>query len=163
MPVFQNITARLHAWLFPEDIATFTVRTTPRIARFSIPIVEKLIGDDKIGETYRSAVAFWHRWNVPPITVYLGTASLCRIDGPSTIKEGVYRPAGGLVETPGLTAHLSPEEAHDLDRRLQIAIEKTIRDWAEEHERGALPQPVTSNTNRGHRKIVSHHKGAGNV
>lgn len=136
MSVLQNITARLHAWFFPEDIATFTVRTTPRIALFVMPIVEKLIGDDQVGETYRFAVAFWHRWNVPPLTVYLGTASLCRIDGPSTMKEEVYRPAGGLVETPGLTAHLSSEEAHDLDKRLKMAVEKTILDWADETNRG---------------------------
>ena len=84
MPVFQSITARLHARFFPGDIASFTVRMTPRIARFVMPIIEKLIRDDRAGETYRCAVAFWHRWDVPPLNVYLGTSSLCRIDGPST-------------------------------------------------------------------------------
>jgi hypothetical protein len=49
MPIFQNIAARLHARFFPNDASTFTVRTTPRIARFVMPIVEGLIGDDKIG------------------------------------------------------------------------------------------------------------------
>ena len=136
MPVFQNIAARLHTRFFPDDVAVFTVRTTPRIAHFVLPIIEKLIGDDEVGMTYRCAVAFWHRWDVPPLTVYLGTASLCRIDGPSTIKEEVYRPAGGLVETPGLTSRLSSEEAYDLDKRLQMAIEKTIRDWTDETNHG---------------------------
>ena len=143
MPVFQRIATRLHARFFPGDVATFTVRITPRIGRFVMPIIEKLIRDDKIGETYRFAVALWHRWDVPLLNVYLGTASLCRIDGPSITDERGYRAAGGLVETPGLTAHLSPNEAHDLDNRIKAAIETTIRNGADETVRGrwtTLPQ-----------------------
>nr|WP_295738101.1 hypothetical protein [uncultured Acidocella sp.] len=143
MPIFHNIIARLHARFLPEDIATFTVRTTPRIARFVKPIIEKLIRDDKAGETYRFAVAFWHRWDVPPLNLYLGTASLCRIDGPLLTDENAYRPAGGLVVTPGLTAHLSPDEAHNLDNHIKAAVETTIRNWADETMRGrwtTLPQ-----------------------
>lgn len=143
MPIFQHIVARLHARFLPEDVASFTVRTTPRITRFVMPIIEKLIRDDRAGETYRCAVAFWHRWDVPPLNIYLGTSSLCRIDGPSTSDESGYRPAGGLVETPGLTAHLSPDEAHDLDNRIKAAIETAIREWADEtmHDRWTtLPQ-----------------------
>jgi hypothetical protein len=143
MPVFQTIAARLHARFFPEDAATFTVRTTPRIARFVKPIIEKLIRDDRAGETYRFTVALWHRWDVPPLNVYLGTSSLCRIDGPSITDERGYRPTGGLVETPGLTARLSPDEANDLDNRIKAVIETTIREWADESNRGrrtTLPQ-----------------------
>ncbi|MCF3948801.1 hypothetical protein [Acidiphilium iwatense] len=143
MPAFQNIIARLHARFFLTDVATFTLRTTPRIAESVKPVIERLIRDDRFGETYRFGVALWHRWDVPPINVYLGTASLCRIDGPSITDERGYRPAGGLVETPGLTAHLSPDEAHDLDNRIRVAIEATIRNWADETMRGrwtSLPQ-----------------------
>ena len=95
------------------------------------------------GETYRCAVALWHRWDAPPLQLYQGTVSLCRIDGPSISDESGYRPAGGLVETPGLTANLSPDEAHDLDNRIKAAIETAIRAWADETNRGhwkALPQ-----------------------
>ncbi|ABI62408.1 hypothetical protein [Granulibacter bethesdensis] len=148
MLVFQNIIARLHVRFLPEDVARFTVRTTPRIARFVTPIIEKLIRDDRTGETYRFAVALWQRWDVPPLNVYLGSSSLCRIDGPSTLDESGYRPAGGLVETPGLTAHLSPDEAHDLDNRIKTAIETTIRNWADE-------------TNRGHWKTLPQHQYRG--
>ena len=143
MPVFQSIIARLHSRYFPRDIASFSVRMTPRIARFVMPIIEKLSRDDRAGETYRFAVALWHRWDIPPLNVYLGMASLCRIDGPSTSDERGYRPAGGLVETPGLTAHLSPDEAHDLDNRIKAAIETTIREWADETDHGrwkTIPQ-----------------------
>ncbi|UNC14056.1 hypothetical protein FE249_07465 [Acidiphilium multivorum] len=143
MPVFQSIVARLHGRFFPEDVATLTVQTTPRIGFFVKPIITRLTRDDKIGETYRFAVALWQRWDVPPLNVYLGTASLCRIDGPSTSDERGYRPAGGLVETPGLTAHLSPDEAHELDNRIKATIETTIRDWADETMSGrwtTLPQ-----------------------
>lgn len=143
MPIPQNIITRLRAPFLPEDVATFTVRATPRIAHFVKPIIEKLIRNDKVGETYRFALALWHRWDVPPLNVYLGTASLCRIDGPSTPDERGYRPAGGLVETPGLTAHLSPDEAHDLDNRIKAAIETAIREWADDtmrDRRTTLPQ-----------------------
>lgn len=132
MPLFQTIAARLRARFFPEDAVTFSVRSTPRIAHFVEPIIEMLTREGRIGETYRCAVALWHRWDVPPLNVYLGTTSLCRIDGPSITDERGYRPAGGLVETPGLTAHLSPDEAHDLDNRIKAAIETTIRNWADE-------------------------------
>ncbi len=143
MPVFQNLAARLYTRYFPKDVATFTVRVTPRIAHFVIPIVERLIRDDKIGETYRCAVALWHRWDEPPLTMYQGTVSLCRVNGPSLTAEGANLPAGGLVEAPGLTARLSSQEAHNLDNRLKTAIEQTIRDWADETNRGpwkTLPQ-----------------------
>ena len=148
MPIFHNIIARLHARFLPEDVASVTVRTTPRIAHFVEPIIEKLIRDDRVGETYRFAIALWQRWDVPPLNVYLGTASLCRIDGPSTLDESGYRPAGGLVETPGLTAHLSPDEAHDLDNRIRATIETTIRNWADE-------------TNHGHWKPLPQHQHLG--
>ncbi|MDE1895478.1 MAG: hypothetical protein KGH91_00225 [Rhodospirillales bacterium] len=148
MPISQSIISRLHARFLPEDVASFTVRMTPRIARFVMPIIKKLIRDDKVGETYRFAVAFWHRWEVPPLNVYLGTASLCRIDGPSTSDERGYRPAGGLVETLGLTAHLLPDEAHNLDNRIKAAIETAIRNWADE-------------TNRGHWKTLPQHQYRG--
>jgi hypothetical protein len=132
MPLFQTIAARLRARFFPEDAATFTVRSTPRIAHFVKPIIEMLTREGRTGETYRCAVALWHRWDVPPLNVYLGTASLCRIDGPSITDERGYRPAGGLVETPGLTARLSSEEAQDLDIRIKAGIEASIRQWADE-------------------------------
>ena len=143
MPVFQNLVTRLYARFFPEDIATFAVRTTPRIAECVKPVIERLLQEDRAGETYRCAVSLWHRWDVPPLNVYLGTASLCRIDGPLLTDENAYRPAGGLVETPGLTVCLSPDAAHDLDNRLKAAIEKTIRDWADETDHGrwnTIPQ-----------------------
>ena len=143
MPVFQNLAARLYARFFPEDITTFTVRTTPRIAHFVMPIVERLIHDDKVGETYRCAVALWHRWDEPPLAMYQGTVSLCRINGPSITPDGVSLPAGGLVEAPGLSTRLSPDETHDLDNRLKTVIETTIRDWADQTNRGrwkTLPQ-----------------------
>ena len=143
MPVFQTIAARLRARFFPEDAATVTVRTTPRIAHFVKPIIEMLTREGRTGETYRCAVALWHRWDAPPLQLYQGTVSLCRIDGPSISDESGYRPAGGLVETPGLTANLSPDEAHDLDNRIKAAIETAIRAWADETNRDrwtTLPQ-----------------------
>ena len=147
MPVFQTIAARLHAPFFPKDVASFTVRTTPRIAQFVKPVIARLAREDRVGETYRCAVALWHRWEEPPLQVYQGTVSLCRIDGPSISDERGYRPAGGLVETPGLTADLSPDEAHELDNRIKAAIETTIRDWADE----TMPGRWTTHPQHQHR------------
>lgn len=143
MPIFQNIAALLYARFFSEDIALITVRTTPRIAECVKPVIERLLQEDRAGETYRCAVALWHRWDEPPLAMYQGTVSLCRINGPSIRTEGANLPAGGLVETPGLTARLSSQEAHDLDIRLKAVIETTIREWADETNRGrwkTLPQ-----------------------
>ncbi|MBU6419182.1 MAG: hypothetical protein KGQ79_05570 [Proteobacteria bacterium] len=132
MSILHNIAVSLRPRLFAREVTILTVQTTPRIAECVKPVIEMLIRPDRAGETYRCAVALWHRWDAPTLNVYLGTASLCRVDGPSTSDERGYRPAGGLVETPGLTAHLSPDEAHDLDNRIKVAIETTIRQWADE-------------------------------
>jgi hypothetical protein len=84
----------------------------------------------------------------------------CRIDGPLLTDGGVYRPASGLVETPGLTTRLSSEQAHYLDARIKTAIEKIIRASVEEYEHGAGLLPVTPATNRGRRKATRQDKGA---
>lgn len=161
MPIYSQPTARLRAWLFPADDVTFIVRTSARIARFVIPVIEKLIRDDRIGETYRCAVALWERWEAPPLTLYQGEISLCRIHGPLLKGDSAYRPSGGLIETTGFEANLTSEEAHRLDRRLRQAIERTIRTWAEERQGDAhenklppdgdvtsLPLEVTSPSGR---------------
>ena len=134
MPVFQTSMARLRAWFSPIDDVTFTVRTSARISKSVIPAVEKLIRDDKNGETYRWAVALWSRWETPPLTLYQGEISLCRIHGPLLGSSNGYRPAGGRIETTGFEANLSSEEAYQLDQRLRQAIEQTIRRWAEEQQ-----------------------------
>ena len=143
MSIFQNIIT----YLCPKHVSeteTFTFRATPRIAHFVMPIVERLTRDDEVGETYRCIVAFWHRWSAPPLYIYQGTTSLCRIDGPLLRDGQGFVPSGGIVETPGLTASLSAVDAEALDARIKEAIEATIYEWAEEHYPGvAAPTEAT--------------------
>lgn len=134
MPVLQKRAARLRAWFSSTDDVTFSVRTSARIADFTIPIIQRLIRDDRVGETYRWAVALWFRWETPPLTLYQGEISLCRIHGPLLESSNGYRPAGGRIETTGFEVNLSSEEAYHLDQRLRQAIEQTIRTWAEEQQ-----------------------------
>ena len=138
MPIFQNVAARLHAWLCPSDTVVFTARTSARIARPMIPAIQKMLADNRDGVTYRFSIGHWFRSPRPPLAYYLGTVSLCRIDGPSQdapadYPNADYLPVGGLVETPGTTANLSPFEAADLHRRIKGAIEREIVTWTTEH------------------------------
>lgn len=136
MPVFLSAFARLQSWLSPASDQTLSVKAPARILRGVGPIIEKLITDDKIGESYRCATSHWFRYDVPPLAYYLGTTSTCVISGPLLEHGKAYRPTGAIIETPGFDVRLPPEDAHDLDQQIQIAIENTIVDWvAEYHER----------------------------
>ncbi|MCQ9156785.1 hypothetical protein [Acidomonas methanolica] len=130
MPIFR---AMLH-WLHPGTRATLRFRVHPQIAREALPLIEKLLADTPDGETYRCAIAFWRHTERPPLTVYRGDGSTCRIDGPLQAAARTYFPLGGLIETPGVTAHLTPFEANALDMRIREAIEQVIRAWTAEHE-----------------------------
>src|SRR3546814_4136074 len=51
-------------------------------ASYVVPLIEKLIADGEDGDTYRSALAAWNRAERPPLALYDGETSFCRIDGP---------------------------------------------------------------------------------
>lgn len=81
--------------------------------------------------------AHWRRADRSPLERYLGTGSLCRIDGPLQDAPADYPydfilPSGGLIETPGVTAHLTPFEADAIWKRIQEAIEGEIVRWTSE-------------------------------
>ncbi|MBS0980750.1 hypothetical protein [Acetobacter thailandicus] len=135
MPVFLSAFARLQSWLSPASDQTLSVKAPARILRVAGPIIEKLITDDKIGESYRCATSHWFRYDVPPLAYYHGTMSTCVISGPLLEQGKACRPTGAIIETPGFDVRLSPEDAYDLDQQIQQAIENTIVDWvAEYHE-----------------------------
>ncbi|NVN06011.1 hypothetical protein HW509_10470 [Asaia spathodeae] len=143
MPVFLSASARLQSWLSPASDVTLSVKAPAHILRMVTPIIEKLIADDKIGESYRCATSHWFRYDVPPLAYYLGSTSTCVISGPLLEHGKAYRPTGAIIQTPGLDARLPPEDAHDLDQQIQIAIENTIVDWvAEYQEREPAPEPL---------------------
>jgi hypothetical protein len=135
MPIFH---AALD-WLRPGNRVTLRFRVHPRIAREALPLIEKLLADTPDGETYRFAIGFWRHAVRPPLVVYRGDSSTCRIDGPLQAAARTYFPLGGLIETLGVTVHLTPFEANALDQRLRDAIERVIRAWVAEHELYDLP------------------------
>ena len=142
MPVFLSAFARLQSWLSPASDQTLSVKAPARILRGVGPIIEKLITDDKIGESYRCATSHWFRYDMPPLAYYHGSTSTCVISGPLLEHGKAYRPTGAIIETPGFDVRLPPEDAYDLDQQIQIAIESTIVDWvAEYQEREPAPEP----------------------
>ncbi|MDN7350613.1 hypothetical protein [Acetobacter senegalensis] len=143
MPVFLSAFARLQSWLSPASDQALSVKAPARILRGIGPIIEKLIADDKIGESYRCATSHWFRYDVPPLAYYHGTTSTCVISGPLLEQGKAYRPTGAIIETPGFDVRLPPEDAYDLDQQIQIAIENTIVDWvAEYQEREPVLEPL---------------------
>lgn len=117
-----------------ERLVTIRFRTTDRIAWLATPLIEKLLTDDRNGQTYRAAIAHWCRSKLPPLDFFKGNTSLCRIDGPLGPPPGGYPeyysfPQGGLVESPGVSLSLSPEEAYELKDFIQDAIDEAIVGW----------------------------------
>jgi hypothetical protein len=139
MSIFHRVMDRLAHRLWAGRKVTLRFTANYRIAGFTLPLIERLLLDDADGETYRSSVADWTLNERPSLHIYRGEVSSLRIDGPLQ-KAGVsYLPLGGLIESPGVTAHLDPVEAHRLDGRVREAIEKTILHWIIEH--GLYDQP----------------------
>ena len=139
MSIFRRTIDRLADRLWTGRKVTLHFTADYRIARFTLPLIELLIADDEDGETYRSSIAHWTLNERPSLHIHRGNVSSLRIDGPLQ-KAGVsYLPLGGLIESPGVTTHLDPVEAHQLDGRVQEAVERAIRDWIAEH--GLYDQP----------------------
>jgi hypothetical protein len=148
MSIFRRLMDRLAHRLWAGRKVTLRFTADYRIAGFTLPLIERLLLDDDDGETYRSSIAQWMLDERPSLHTYRGELSCLRIDGPLQKAGMSYLPLGGLIEAPGVTAHLNPVEAHQLDGRVQEAIEKTILNWIIEH--GLYDQP------RQHREIDRH-------
>lgn len=144
MPIFQS----LFHFLTRPNVRKKTVlryRADARIADSVAPLIEKLLAHDRDGTFYRCAVAHWHLAERPPLAHYVGTESRCRIDGPlqdapAGYNNGISLPLGGLLNTPGVTAHLTPFEADALQQRIRSAIEREILEWSNEHGLYDLPR-----------------------
>lgn len=133
MSIFQHALDRLADRFWAGRKVTLHFTADYRIACFTLPLIKRLLADDEDGETYRCSIAQWTIDERPPLHVHRGEVSSLRIDGPLQNAGMSYLPLGGLIESPGVTAHLDPVEANRLDRRVQEAVERTIRDWIAEY------------------------------
>jgi hypothetical protein len=129
-----------------ERLVALHFRATDRTARLAVPLIEKLLTDDKIGETYRCyAIIHWGRSKHPPLERFQGNTSLYRVNGPLQDHSGggpgwYSLPAGGLVESPGITACLDPHDASELADVLRDAIDTAIVEWLSARDK-AEPRP----------------------
>lgn len=140
MPIFHRAFGRIADFLSTGRKVTMRFTTDDRIARFTLPLIRRLIADDDDGETYRCSIAQWTLSERPQLHVHRGEVSSLRIEGPSQNAGKSYLPLGGLIESPGVTAHLDPLQTDRLDRQVQAAVERTIRDWIDEHGLHFLPR-----------------------
>lgn len=150
---FRAILARLVSRP-DERIVTLRFRTTARIARGVSAEIKKLLADDASGVTYRCSIAHWCRYEGAPLFHYNGNTSVCRINGPlldppAGYPDYYYLPTGGLVESPGVTVHLDPNEADELKDFIRDAIDEAIVGWlAARAAESVEAQPAASEAQR---------------
>lgn len=142
MPFFRDTAERLAALLRRDRNLPYRASVDSRIAPYVMSLFDKLAADDEDSETYRTALVAWHRSERPPLALYDGDTSFCRIDGPLEWAGTHALPLGGLVLTPGVTAHLDPFEAGELHDHMKSAIERAIRAWVVDH--GLSIRPLAS-------------------
>lgn len=133
MPIFHRALDRLANFIWTGRKVYLRFTADYRTACFAVPLINKLLAEGEDGETYRCSIAHWHSNERPPLHIHRGEVSTFRIDGPLQNAGTSYLPLGGLIESPGVTAHLDPVEANRLDRRVQEAVERAIHDWIIEH------------------------------
>lgn len=147
MSIFYRAMDRLADFIWTGRKVTLRFTAEYRTACFAAPLIKKLLAEDADGNAYRSALIPWHSAERPPLATYQGSTSRCRIDGPSQAAGRHWIPLGGLILSPGVTAHLDPFEAQALREQMQQAIEEVILSWVREHNLQALP-PVDEHYDR---------------
>lgn len=139
MPIFRRAMDRLADFIWTGRKVNLRFTAEYRTACFAAPLITKLLAEDADGNTYRSAIVPWHRAERPPLDIYQGHTSFCRIDGPLQWVGNKPFPMGGLILSPGVTAHLNPFEAEELRDHMQQAIEAAIVAWVRDHDLYARP------------------------
>jgi hypothetical protein len=148
MPIFRKAVDRLADLMRRDRKITYRAFINPRLAPYVTPLLDRIVADDEDGDTLRNSLIPWRRAQRPPIAIYRGDVSTCRIDGPWQVADGHWFPLGGLILSPGVTAHLNPFEAQTLHQRMQQAIEDAILAWVREHDLYALrhvPEEIDRN------------------
>jgi hypothetical protein len=138
MPVFRKVVDRLADLLRHDRKVTYRASINAHLAHHVTPLLDRIVADDEDGETLRFTMIPWQRAERPPIAIYRGELSTCRIDGPWQVASHHWFPLGGLVLSPGVTTHLNPFEAQALHKHMEKAIEDAIVAWVRGHDLYAL-------------------------
>jgi hypothetical protein len=147
MTIFHRALDRLADFIWTGRKVNLRFAAEYRTACYAVPIINKLLAEGEDGDAYRTALIPWHEAERPPLASYQGDTSLCRIDGPLQKAGQDWVPLGGLILSPGVTAHLDPFEAQALNEKMQQAIEAVIRAWVGDHDLTAQP-PVPEHFDR---------------
>lgn len=126
MSIFYRAMDRLADFLWTGRKVTLRFTAEYRTACYVVPLIKKMLAEDEDGEAYRTALVDWHRAERPPLAIYQGHTSHCRIDGPWQLAGRHCLPLGGLILSPGVTAHLNPFEAQALHDQMQQAIKTSF-------------------------------------
>lgn len=153
MSILSNAVDRLTNFFRFDHKVTLRFTVDRYNAYYVVPLIEKLIADGEDGDTYRSALDEWNRAERPPLALYDGEASFCRIDGPYQWAGNHVFPLGGLVLCSGVTAHLDPYQASNLHFQMRAAIERAIRVWVADNSLRECPMtPVAFDREAADRK-----------
>lgn len=153
MSVFRRAADRLADFLYAGRKVSLHFTADYDTARYVLPLIKKLIAEGEDGEAYRTALIDWQRCERPPLALYDGEASFCRIDGPLQWAGNHAFPLGGLILSSGVTAHLDPFEAGALHDHMRATIERAIRAWIADHDLRDRPLvPVEFNRDEADRK-----------
>lgn len=140
MPISRKAVDRLSDLLRRDGTISYRTRIDARDAAYLSPMLDRITADEEDGEALRFFLIRSMQGERPPIDIYRGDTSTCRIDGPWQEADRYWLPLGGLVLTLGATAHLDPFEAKALYRKMQDAIETAIRAWARDQDLYSLPE-----------------------
>ncbi|PTQ12667.1 hypothetical protein CLG96_00405 [Sphingomonas oleivorans] len=147
MPVFRKAMDWLADLPRRDRKVTYRASINARVAPHVMPLLNRIVADDEDGDTLRNSLIPWQRAERPPIAIYRGDLSTCRIDGPWQVAGDHWFPLGGLILSPGVTAHLNPFEAQALHRHMEKAIEDAIVAWVRDHDLHAM-RPVPEEIDR---------------
>ncbi len=147
MSIFHRALDRLADCIWTGRKVNLRFTAEYRTACYAVPIIKKLLAEGADGDAYRVALIPWHEAERPPYAFYEGDTSRCRIDGPLQEAGTDLLPLGGLILSPGVTAHLDPFEARALHEKMQQAIEGVIRAWVQDYDLTARP-PVPEHFDR---------------
>src|SRR3546814_20889879 len=129
MLIFRKAVDRLADLLRRDRKVIYRTYISARTAPYVTPLLDRIVADDENGDTFRNSLIPWGRAERPPIAIYRGDISRCRIDGPWQRADDEWLPLGGLIVTSGVTAHLDPFEAQVMHKRMHQ--DRTSVEWGE--------------------------------